>query len=98
MIIIVLIYSSLCIKTPFPIQEEINLSGESTILNRLNQVTIELYVFLEYQACKLAPDIGHLSGKFEGFDWWILSLTGHVDWALPLWREIKIFSIYQISG
>ena len=27
------------------------------------------------QACKLAPDIGHLSGKFEGFDWQILSLT-----------------------
>ena len=36
------------------------------------------------QACKLAPDIGHLSGKFEGFDWRILSLTGHFDWALPL--------------
>ena len=36
------------------------------------------------QACKLAPDIGHLSSKFEGFDWRILSLTGHVDWALPL--------------
>ena len=41
------------------------------------------------QACKLAPDIGHLSGKFEGFDWRILSLTGHFDWALPLGREIK---------
>ena len=41
------------------------------------------------QACKLVPDIGHLSGKFEGFDWRILSLTGHVDWALPLLREIK---------
>ena len=36
------------------------------------------------QACKLARDIGHLSGKFEGFDWQILSLTGHVAWALPL--------------
>ena len=49
---------------------------------------------LKYQACKLAPDIRHLSGKFEGFDWRILSLTGHVDWALPLWREIKnIFSV-----
>ena len=41
------------------------------------------------QACKLAPHIGHLSGKFEGFDWQILNLTGYVDWALPLWREIK---------
>ena len=41
------------------------------------------------QACKLAQDIWHLSGKFEGFDWRILSLTKHVDWALPLWREIK---------
>ena len=43
-----------------------------------------LSTVITVQACKLAPDIGHLSGKFEGFDWRILSLTGHFDWALPL--------------
>ena len=36
------------------------------------------------QACKLAPDIGHLSGKFEVLTGEMLSLTGHVDWALQL--------------
>ena len=43
-----------------------------------------------FQACKLAPDIGHLSGKFQGFDWRILSLTGHVDSSV-MTRNKKIY-------
>ena len=55
------------------------------ILTTLNKNRISHNINISWsQACKLAPDIGHLSGKFEGFDWRILSLTGHVDWALPL--------------
>ena len=60
------------------------------ILTTLNKNRISHNINISWsQACKLAPDMEHLSGKFEGFDWRILSLTGHVDWALPLWREIK---------
>lgn len=47
MIIILLIYSSLCIKKTFQIQEQNNLFRESIILNRQNQETFE-FVFLEY--------------------------------------------------
>ena len=43
------------------------------------------------QACKLALVTGHLCGKFYGFDWRMPSLTGHVHWALQLWREYKIY-------
>ena len=51
---------------------------------RKMSIMIIVIIIIITKACKLAPDIGHLSGKFEGFDWRILSLTGHVDWALPL--------------
>ena len=61
------------------------LSSVFCFINKMRTIYLLFHeIHSGVQACKLAPDIGHLSGKFEGFDWRILSLTGHVDWALPL--------------